>query len=281
VISLRQFTNNAFNHHHGMQSEERFGSGVDADGDGFVNELTRADITAASVFQATLPVPGRVIPNDPSIEAAVTVGERLFRQVGCATCHIPALPLTNQGWIYGEPNPYNPAGNLQPGDARPLRVDLTSHALPGPRLEPNPRGVVMVPAFTDFKIHNMSSGPNDPNAEPIDQNQPAGSGKFFQGNARFLTRKLWGLANQGPFMHHGKFTTMREAIVAHSGEALGARKAFEGLNEAGRDALIEFLKTLRILPPGTVFPVVDEHGRRKHWPGAGYEETDREDESGR
>jgi hypothetical protein len=46
VISLRQFTNNAYNHHHGMQSEERFGLGVDADGDGVVNELTRADITA-------------------------------------------------------------------------------------------------------------------------------------------------------------------------------------------------------------------------------------------
>jgi len=30
VISIRQFTNNAFNQHHGMQSEERFGIGIDA-----------------------------------------------------------------------------------------------------------------------------------------------------------------------------------------------------------------------------------------------------------
>src|SRR5262249_17331243 len=74
VVSLRQFTNNAFNHHHGMQSEERFGLGIDADGDGFVNELTRADITAATVFQATLPPPGRVISNDPEIERAVANG---------------------------------------------------------------------------------------------------------------------------------------------------------------------------------------------------------------
>jgi hypothetical protein len=43
VVSLRQFTNNAFNQHHGIQSEERFGLGVDEDGDGFANELTRAD----------------------------------------------------------------------------------------------------------------------------------------------------------------------------------------------------------------------------------------------
>ena len=31
VVSLRQFTNNAFTHHHGMQSEERFGVGIDED----------------------------------------------------------------------------------------------------------------------------------------------------------------------------------------------------------------------------------------------------------
>lgn len=136
VISLRQFTNNAFNHHHGMQSEERFGIGIDADGDGFVNELTRADITAATVFQATLPPPGRVISNDPEIEGAVANGERRFIQIGCGSCHIPALPLGNQGWIYTEPNPYNPAGNLRPGDAPTLKIDLTSDELPGPRLKP-------------------------------------------------------------------------------------------------------------------------------------------------
>ncbi|HKW34295.1 MAG TPA: hypothetical protein VJN92_14880, partial [Candidatus Acidoferrum sp.] len=34
VISIRQFSNNAFNHHHGMQSEERFGLNTDPDGDG-------------------------------------------------------------------------------------------------------------------------------------------------------------------------------------------------------------------------------------------------------
>ena len=32
VVSIRQFTTNAFNHHHGMQAEERFGIGVDAGG---------------------------------------------------------------------------------------------------------------------------------------------------------------------------------------------------------------------------------------------------------
>ena len=103
IVSVRQFTNNAFNHHHGVQSEERFGLGADPDGDGFANELTTADMTAVTLFQITLNVPGRVIPNEPAVRAAITAGERLFSKVGCATCHIPALPLTdsnNPGCAY-------------------------------------------------------------------------------------------------------------------------------------------------------------------------------------
>src|SRR5258708_4753087 len=46
VVSIRQFTTNAFNHHHGMQAEERVGAGVDQAGDAFVTQLTRAAITA-------------------------------------------------------------------------------------------------------------------------------------------------------------------------------------------------------------------------------------------
>jgi hypothetical protein len=73
-------------------------------------------------LQATLPVPGRVVPNDPEIEAAIQFGEQRFRAIGCASCHIPALPLGKNGWIYAEPNPFNPAGNLQVGQAETLQL---------------------------------------------------------------------------------------------------------------------------------------------------------------
>jgi len=276
VVSIRQFTNNAMNHHHGMQPEERFGLNIDADGDGVVNELTVADVTAISLFQATLPVPGRVIPNDPAIERAVWNGEKAFDQIGCNSCHIDALPLDKKGWMYTEPNPYNPAGNLQvgpvnyPGTAPPLTVDLTSEALPQPRLHPNANGVVMVPAYTDLKLHDISATGDpktDPECEPLDQNQSAGSPEFFAGNCKFITRKLWGFYNQGgAFMHHGKFTTAKEAVEAHSGEALSSRQAFDALPSNLRDDLIEFLKSLQVLPRGSKSLVVDQYGNQKPWP---------------
>jgi len=278
VLSIRQFTNNATNHHHGMQAEERFGLNLDPDGDGFKNELTAADITALSIFQASMAVPGQVIPNDKTIEDAVLQGERLFDQIRCNSCHIDALPLTDNGWIFTEPSPFNPIGNLQVGPtnypltAPALSVDLTSNELPQPRLTPV-RGVVMVPLYSDLKTHDISATSDpvtDPECEPLDQNQPAGSAAFFAGNCKFITRKLWGFYNQGgAFMHHGKFTTAREAVEAHNGEALMERKAFDALPASEQNDLIEFLKSLQVLPPGARSLVVDERGNPKAWPPIG------------
>ncbi|MFU8821732.1 MAG: hypothetical protein ACNA8G_09255 [Gammaproteobacteria bacterium] len=171
--SLREFSNNAFNHHHGIQSPERFGAGTDPDGDGIVDEI------------------------------------------GCADCHIPSLALSPAGAIYTEPNPYNPPGNLRPGEAPGLAVDLSSEALPQPRLKRDRDGWIHVPAYTDLKLHYLCDGPDDPNAEALDMQHPPGSAEFFAGNCDFLTKKLWGAASEPPFFHHGKFTTLRQAVLAH------------------------------------------------------------------
>jgi len=58
VVSIRQFSNNAFNHHHGIQSTERFGIGTDPDGDGVVNEMTRADVPPSRSSRRPWPCPG-------------------------------------------------------------------------------------------------------------------------------------------------------------------------------------------------------------------------------
>jgi hypothetical protein len=264
VISLRQFTNNAFNHHHGIQPTERFGVNTDPDGDGFQNEMTEGDVTAATIFQATMAVPGRVIPNDRQIERAIRIGERRFVEIGCTSCHIPKLPLTDRGWVFSEPSPYNPPGNRRRADGPIYEVNLNSRQLPLPRLESD-SGIVWVPAFTDFRLHDLCDGEDDPNIEPIDMHAPPGSPEFFAGNRRFITRKLWGAANEAPYFHHGQYTTLREAVLAHGGEAADTRAKFNALPPDERDAIIEFLKSLQVLPPGTESQVVDELGRPRVW----------------
>jgi hypothetical protein len=250
AISLREITNDSLNVHHGIQTMERFGAGTDPDGDRVPNELTRDDVTALTIFQATLPVPGRVIPNDPEIERAVLAGEQMFQRIGCASCHVPALPLDRSGWVYSEPNPYNPAGNVRPGTGPGRQVSLSDAALPSPRLRPaaGDAGVILVPAYTDFKLHDIS-----------DWSSPAS-------DRRFLTRRLWGAANDPPYFHHGLFTTLRRAVLAHAGEAEDARQAFQRLTSYEQDCVIEFLKSLQVLPPGTQDLVVDEHYGAKEWP---------------
>ena len=268
IVSLREFSNTAFNQHHGMQSSERFGLDSDPDGDGVKNEWTRADITAVTLFQAAMAVPGQVIPNDLEIEQAVLNGEKVFGKIGCSSCHIPRLPLDNKGWIYSEPNPYNPPTNLRLGSTRVIKLNLNSPDLPLPRLAPDPQhpDIVWVPAFTDLKLHDIS----DPSeaGEPLDQNQTPWTQKFRQGNRRFLTKRLWGSANEPPFFHHGLFTTLRRSVLAHSGEALESRRQFEHLVQYDQDSLVEFLKSLQVLPPGTASLVVDENFQPKHWSNA-------------
>jgi hypothetical protein len=64
----------------------------------------------------------------------------------------------------------------------------------------------------------------------------------------------------------GVHATAREAIEAHNGEALSQRLAFDTLTPDLQNDLIEFLKSLQVLPLGSKSLVVDEHGNPKEWP---------------
>jgi len=264
VVSLREFTNNTLVQHHGIQTTERFGLDTDLDGDGIVNEMTRADVTALVFFQAAMAVPGRVIPNDPAVERAVADGENVFSKIGCAVCHVPSLPLEKRDWVFTEPNPFNPPTNLRRGDAPDIGLDLTDPSLPRPRLIPAAGATsIDVPIFTDFKLHDITDPSEPADAEALDQNQPVWLKQFSQGNRKFLTKRLWGCANQPPYFHHGLYTTMRQAILGHSGEALASRQAYQHLPEYDQDALIEFLKSMQVLPADAKDLVVDENFHKK------------------
>ena len=268
VVSIRQFANNATNHHHGMQSMERFGPGVDADLDGIIDELTVGDMTALTIFIASLNTPGRKLLPDPQHRAAVRQGERLFGEIGCASCHLPALELDDPRFI--EPSPFNPPGNLGPEDLPgPISFDMTRQGSK-PRLERTRDGGAIVRAFTDLKRHTLSDADYNHFAnEQLPQGQMTGfapSSEFTRDAEprptwEFLTKRLWDVGNTGPYGHRGDLTTITEAIHQHGGQARATRDAFFGLPQADRDTVIEFLKSLQILPDGSTGTVMEGHGR--------------------
>jgi di-heme oxidoreductase (putative peroxidase) len=245
VVSIREFTNNAMNHHHGMQSDERFSflfpGDPDPDKDGVMHELTVGDITAVTLWQAQLGTPGRIIPENPTRRHAAEAGESLFSTIGCATCHVPVMALRSR--MFTDPNPYNPPGNLRLSDVgRRVSFDMTRDGQK-PRLERTPDGGARVRAYTDLKRHDLCDADD---AFFCNERVPQAGISTRQ----FLTRKLWDVGNSAPYGHRGDLTMITEAIDHHHGEARAVRDAFFALSSEHRADVIEFLKTLRILPDG-------------------------------
>ena len=122
-----------------------------------------------------------------------------------------------------------------------------------PRLN-GPRG--LVPAYSDLLLHDMG----DDLADGIVMGLATGS--------EFRTQPLWGISTTGPYLHDGRATTIREAVLAHGGEATASRNAFDAFTEEQQDDLIEFLLSLGgrdqftagLLPPDAPLPGVGEYG---------------------
>ncbi|MDX9911595.1 MAG: di-heme oxidoredictase family protein [Phycisphaerales bacterium] len=254
VVSLREFTNNAMNHHHGIQTTERFGLGTDPDQDGMTNELTTGDVTAATLWQAQIGAPTQVMPKTNAARRAVEHGERVFREVGCVRCHIPEMTLDTQWFV--EPNPYNPAGNLRPQDVmRPIRYNMTRDG-DGPHIQALHGGRALVRAFTDLKRHNLNDAEYNHFAnEQVTQGRLNGfapdSDFTMVAPPRptevFLTRKLWDAGSTAPYGHRGDLSTLTEAIHFHGGDARAERDAFFARPQNDRASVIEFLKSLQVV----------------------------------
>lgn len=256
VRSIREFTVNALNHHHGMQAEERFdlnshkGNNADYDGDGVSRELTVGDVTALTIFQAALGVPGRMMPPTAEARDEVVRGERLFTEVGCASCHVPEMRLRSADYV--EPYSLNPAGTFANAE-KPFVFGMTQ-AGEGPHLEADGDGAI-VRAYTDLKRHDLCDDPGDAGGirffcnEKLAQGRPDQDGR--PGAEFFITRKLWDAGNSAPYGHRGDLTTITEAIVAHGGEARAARDAFASRPVEDQAAVVNFLKTLVVLPAGS------------------------------
>lgn len=251
-ISLRQFSANAMNQHHGMQAEERFDLNPDImdpdyDQDGVERELTIGDITAVTLFQAALATPGRLLPEDPDRRAEAIRGELIFEQINCTSCHVPELPLESR--FFSDPNPFNPS-NTMTDMSQIVSFDMTADG-PEPHLERQGDGAI-VRAFTDLKRHSLCDPLERADAirffcnETLRDSRPDVDGRH--GSEFFITRKLWDAGSSAPYGHRGDLTTVSEAILMHGGEGRASRDAFTELPFSDQRAVVEFLLSLQVVP---------------------------------
>lgn len=93
--------------------------------------------------------------------------------------------------------------------------------------------------YTDLLLHDMGPG--------LDDGYTEGTAK----TSAWKTPPLWGLGlspnSQGGeyfLMHDGRAKSIEEAIQMHGGEATNAKNNFNALNEAKRQQVLKFLKSL-------------------------------------
>lgn len=241
VATLRRFTVNAMNAHHGMQAEERFGirwTGTDDhDGDGVPDELRAGDIAALVAFQATLPPPVAIVPDQREWARLAEIGAQQFGALGCAACHVPALPLDSL--LFTDPAPIEGAGTLRRGDVvAPIVLDLEPMARAA-GLQRDAQGRWLVPLYGDLKRHVMVDNRIDAlGDETLSQG--------FVPPEQFITAELWGVADTGPYGHRGTFTTLDAVIRAHGGAGRAARDAYIAADDDLRRAVIAYLRTMQM-----------------------------------
>jgi len=245
ITSLRQFTVNALNHHHGIQATERFGArwtgSDDFDEDGVGDEIDDADVSAMVLWQASLkpPVVKHDIPQNWA--EAADRGSQLFDTLKCNECHRRTLPL--ESFQFNDPGPLDAAGTLRQGELGDRLNATYNLALMewASSLKQDSKGRLLVPLFGDLKRHVIADTQVDTLGNELL------SQRFVERNV-FMTSELWGIGSTAPYGHRGDLTTLNEVIEAHGGDARQSRDAWTKLDEAAKSDITAFLKTLVIAP---------------------------------
>ena len=245
ITSLRQFTVNALNHHHGMQADERFGSrwtgDDDFDEDGYNNEISAGDVSALVLWQASLAPPGIKTDLPDTWISAAARGQAQFNQLGCGSCHRPTLPL--ESLVFADPGPLDLAGTLSTNDLGEDQNAFYDLALLewSERLQKDDQGRYLVPLLGDLKRHVIADSQVDRLGNELL------SQRFVERNV-FMTSELWGIGSTNPYGHRGDLTTLPEVIEAHGGDARESRDAWLQLEQSVRSDVIAYLKTMVIEP---------------------------------
>lgn len=253
--TIRIFTRNALNRHHGIQSTEFLlfkdaandPEAWDEDSDGVVNELTEGELTAMTLFQICLPIPQEVDQDNASIAR----GRALMDTIGCTACHVPSLTLDDPTW-----RSTSSAGVM-------LEVDITDNAQLGAgRPQREADGTVEVGLWGDLKRHDLGPESHEPLDQPVDLSMPDYEPDSFAAHIAetlppiprelMMTTELWGVRDTGPWWHDGSSPTIHDSILRHGGEGQASAEAYAALSPEDQADLLKFLDSLQVAPVGEV-----------------------------
>jgi hypothetical protein len=231
----------------------------DPDGDGYCEEITEGDLDMVEWYLLNHPAPAR-----GRINKDVASGERLFKQIGCASCHTPDwhLHAYNPGakdyterydgdrrlfelqvafsekterlegklQLLAAPSP----APLSPPGRGEKRVSLSGGRgveVKGQRWLPRRGAYTVRGIYSDFKYHDV--GPDFYQIQ-------------FDGSVvrQWRTLPLWGVGTTAPYGHDGASLDLDAVIRRHGGEALAVRQKYMALSEEERRQVVSFLQNL-------------------------------------
>jgi len=165
-------------------------------------DATKNDIDKFASFMRASKVPPRdeVLAATPDARA----GQQLFRQIGCAICHVSSITTLPPGTVINQ----------------------------GAFSVPPALGSKVIHPYSDFLLHNVGTG------DGIVQNGgPATANKL-------RTPPLWGMRTRTRLMHDGESLLRNDAILRHAGEATFVINNYRNLTNAQKNQLIAFLNSL-------------------------------------
>jgi len=183
-------------------------------------DLTQAQCNALVQFVASMPPPGRKVPETKQHAAEIADGEKLFMRMGCAVCHQPRL-----------------------GDVEGIYSDLLLHDM-GPRLADSGQ----------YGGSNViaGDGPSD-QVDPLPEvtgseleGRVKKTPKFGAGPREWRTPPLWGLRHSAPYLHDGRAHTISTAIALHGGEGDDSASEFLRLSLRERQQVELYLRSLGV-----------------------------------
>jgi CxxC motif-containing protein (DUF1111 family) len=176
-----------------------YGSGYDPKPD---PEDDGKDVLAFAGFMR-----GTKAPSRGTITQDVLAGEQLFKQVGCATCHVASMTTARTGTV----------------------INSGSFTVP-PAL-----GNKIFHPYSDFLLHDIGTG----DGIPI-----KADAAFASTASQIRTAPLWALRTRNRLMHDGLTFTTMDAIERHAGQATAVTAQFNALSAEEQRVVYAFLSSL-------------------------------------